>query len=68
MLPLQIFMANYMNTMSIPAYLVPKGGFITTKSTDFGLQLIDLISALTSSNDPPYNFSSSTYWALFTYF
>lgn len=42
--------------MSIPAYFVPKGGFITTKSTILGLQFIVLTSQFTKSNDAPYNF------------
>jgi len=56
MLPLQIFIANSINTISIPAYLVPNGGFITTKSTILGLQFIVLTSQLTKSNEAPYNF------------
>jgi hypothetical protein len=62
-IPLHIFMANYMNIISIPAYLVPNGGFMTTRSTIFGLDLMDLTSQLIRSNDAPYTFSSNTYLA-----
>ncbi len=62
-IPLDIFMANYMNSISIPAYLVPNGGFMTTRSTIFGLHLMDLTSQLIRSNDEPYTFSSNSYLA-----
>jgi len=39
--------------MSIPAYLVPNGGFITTKSNIFGRQFIVRMSAFTRSKDAP---------------
>ena len=67
-LPLHIFMANSIKTISIPTYFVPKGGLVTTISTDLGLQFNYLISALMSSNEAPSTFSCKTSFAWLIYF
>jgi len=60
-LPLQICIAIYKNLLSIFSYLVPKGGFMTTKSTFFGLSFNLETSARMSSKWPPSTFCSSCF-------
>ena len=67
-LPLQIPIANYKNFISIPYSFVPKGGFITTKSTVFGLSFSLATLALMKSKFPPSTFSSNWSRATYTYF
>lgn len=56
MVPEQNYIAFYMNTQSMPYYLVPNGGFITTISKDLGFNFNYLTFALISSKLPPSTF------------
>lgn len=56
MLPLQMLIANSMNFMSMPSSLVPKGGFITTKSTNLLLSFRRATFAWIKSKHPPSTF------------